>query len=359
MSGGHRRYLQGIIPRLAVASEIESILFASPAVLKCETWLPPLPKIIVSECERFFPFSHSPGPILRAALDNFSPDRIYIPIERYVSYRSVPVTIMLQNMAPLSGIVPGFGLKEYIVSCIRGFETRYALRKADSIIVPTAFVREFLIENEGVPAEKVSVVHYGSSRLQEPRAPKVVPAGRIVFTAGSMESYRGLEDLIRALPIVLQQVPSVVLVIAGKARPATEKYVLQIKKLISRLGVEERVFWAGQLEEPELAWYYANASVVAITSRVESFCFVALEAMSRGARIVSSSSACLPEVLGAGASYYKSGDSAELAAKLISWGLNAAIDKNRAAMTRAESFSWDEAAKKTVRILSGVNIAEK
>jgi len=357
ISGGHKKYLLNMLPRLAAAPEIMAILCASPSALGAETWLPRHPKISYVSCGPFRPFRHSPEPGLAAALHDFSPDVIFVPIERYVNYKGLPVVVMLQNMAPLTGTKTGYGIKERLVAAVRKYETYVALRRSAEIIVPTNYVKNYLSEKAAVPAGKIAAIHYGGnivSVVQRPPASFPFTGGRFIFTAGSLEAYRGTEDLLRALPLVKETCPDIKLAVAGGARPATMGYFDGLKELAARLRVSADIAWLGNLPEEELFWCYANCSAFAVTSRVESFCFVALEALSHGCNIISTDSPCLPEVLGGAALYYPARDIKAMTSALSAILARPEAERSAcgaAAVLRAAAFSWDEAAAATLGIL--------
>jgi len=358
ISGGHKKYLQNMLPLLAAAPEVEAVLCAAPASMAVQTWLPPIPKVSYAVCEPFRPFRHIPDSGLRAALDAFSPDLLFIPVERYINYRDLPVVVMLQNMAPLAHVKTGAGLKEVLIGMARRYETRVALRRAAQVIVPTQYVKHFLAKSEGIPAEKISAVHYGHNAPVPdvlPPAGFPFPGQEFILTAGSMEFYRGIEDLLCALPGIKEKRPGVKLAIAGGARPATEKYLSGLKKTAEKLGLSNDVAWLGNLPEAELSWCYANCAAFALTSRMESFCFVALEALSHGCALVSAESACLPEILGGAAEYYKAGDCSALELALFNAiSLDPEKRKSKAAFSleRGTAFSWEKAVESTLQVFS-------
>jgi len=361
VSGGYKKYLSAMLSRLAQAPEISEILCASPASFGAEKWLAGTAKVKFAACEPFRFMRHSPDPALKLALDEFKPDVIFVPIERYIAYRGVPVVIMVQNMAPLSGVKTGTGLKERLVALVRRYETRIALARADAVIVPTEYVKNFLAGTAGFPAEKITAVHYGHSLAPAAaRPPAAFPfhGKRFVLTAGSLESYRGIEDLLLAFPDLKQRHPGLKLAVAGGSRPATEPYFSFLKSLAAARGLAGDIAWLGDLPEEELSWCYSNCAAFALTSRMESFCFVALEALTHGCGIVSTDSACLPEIFGSEAAYYKAGD-----APALGLALSAVLDRpsderrriSEAAARRGAGFLWDDAAAKTIKILKEVS----
>ena len=356
ISGGHKKYLINILPALAASTKIEAILCASPSAMRAEEWLPALPKVTYERCEPFRPFRHSPDKALAALLDRFRPDLIFIPVERYIDYKGLSVVVMVQNMAPLARAKTGAGIRELLVSLARRYETKVALRRSAAVIVPTEYVKKFIEEKAGVPKNKVTAIHYGGNAA--PSA-ALKPAGfpfkqkDFIFTAGSIEAYRGLEDLVRALPEVKKKHLGMKLAVAGASRLATTKYFESLKELAADLQVSADIAWLGNIPEGELSWCYANCAAFALTSRVESFCFVALEAMAHGCRIVSSDSPCLPEILGDTAVYYKAGNVPALSAGLLqvlSAGPRDGDVASSAALERAAGFSWGKAASATLDV---------
>lgn len=363
ISGGHKKYLQNMLPLLGASPEIEAILCASPARMAAKEWLPRLTNVYYCDCEPFIPFRHIPDSKLAASLDAFQPDVLFIPIERWIDYKNLPVVTMLQNMAPLAGIKTGAGIKEYLVAMARRYETKIALTRANKVITPTECVKDFLACNVGVPREKINSIHYGPTPPEtSAKSPVTFPfRGRqFIFTAGSIEAYRGLEDIILALPLVKKSFPEIKLVVAGGGRPQTLGYFENLKKLASRLKVSDDIAWLGSINGAELSWCYANCSAFALTSRIESFCFVALEAMSHGCSIVSTDSPCLPEVLGSTALYYKAGDELGLSSALSSLLSQSAADRiarRGKTLERAASFSWERAAVSTIATLKAATKA--
>lgn len=245
-----------------------------------------------------------------------------------------------------------------IKSAAQAFETRTAVRRSAAVIAPTDYVREFLVKELGAPADKVTAVKFGpSSAPAEMRRPSLWRgdgADKFIFTAGSMEMYRGLEDLISAMPAVKAKFPGLKLAVAGGARPATQSYLDGLKALAAVKGVAGDILWLGSLGDAEMAWCYSKCSVFAMTSRLESFGFPALEAMQHGCACVSSSSPCLPEIFGEAAIYYKAGGVAALASSLLTVLPRSPQERERysiLAMQRARGFSWDLAAHSTLEVL--------
>jgi len=364
-SGGYKRYLSAILPRIAASTDVEEILCAAPPALAVQSWLPPSPKIRFAECEPFQFLRHAPDAGLRASLDAFVPDLIFVPLERYINYKDIPVVTVLHNMAPLAGARTGSGMMSRIKSAAQAYETRTAVCRSAAVITPTDYVRDFLVNKLHAPTVKVTAIKFGPSpvpvELRRPALWRGEAVGKFIFTAGSMEMYRGLEDLIAAMPSVKAKSPGLKLAVAGGARPATQPYLDSLKALAAAKGVEGDILWLGSLDDPEMAWCYANCSVFAMTSRLESFGFPALESMQHGCQCVSVSNPCLPEIFGAVAAYYEAGNIAALSQLVVD--VNSRSESQRqhfrhAAISRAGDFSWEHTASETLSVIKKVaNVA--
>ena len=132
------------------------------------------------------------------------------------------------------------------------------------------------------------------------------------------------------------------------------KYVRMLRDMTTELGISSHVVWAGHLSQKEMAWCYRNASIFVMTSRVEAFGQIGLEAMSEGCISIAAKNPCLPEIFENAAIYYEPRNPKSLHSALTQ-GLN--LSKNSAeqlrsyARSRARKFSWDICAQRTVDVL--------
>jgi len=357
LSGGHVNFLRSMLPRFAASSDIEAVLCLSPRQVGVEKWFPePLPKTTFQACLPYRPFRSRLDSGAVAALDAFRPDVVLSTLEKDVRYAKAPVVGMIQNMAFLAGTPTGYGLVEKLKALLLKGETLRAAAHSDAVIVPTRFVSDALVE-AGIAKSKISVVNFGHNPAIAGAVPPGPAAGlknRFIFTAGSFERYRGFEDLVEAMPALKKAFPALKLLVAGGSRPATRAYAEGLKRRVSELALEKDIVWLGNLPERELSWCYANCSAFAVTSRVESFCFVALEAMAHGCNSVSSQARCLPEIFGETSLYYPPGEAKALEAALAEvLGRSESERKKISALARerAAGFSWDATLVKIVEVL--------
>ena len=358
ISGGYKKYLQNLLPLFAGDPRITAVLCASPCAFKIEEWVPAHAKIRFVECRPFRFLRHRPDAGLEKDLVAFAPDVIFVPVSRYIRFRDVPTVTMIQNMAPLvSGAWSG--LKEFAALAAQWLETRIAVRKAVKVIAMSGFVRQFLLKEWGVPEEKVRLIYFGNSKpAEDPRRPSVIPAegwDNFLFTAGSVEQYRGLEDIILCAAHAREVCGRPLkVVIGGSARKAMIPYHMRLRELADKMGVSGDLCWVGQLPAEEMTWCYSNCSVFLMTSRVEAFAVVVLEALAHGCQCVSSDNPPLPEAFGGSAEHYSPGDHVELTRKIFEVldrppvESQAVREKVRA---RSSDFSWPATAAQTIETL--------
>jgi len=359
MSGGYRKYLQNVLPRMAAHPDIESILCALPESLNVRDWFGPLPNV---EFVRYQPFRflrHKVSSELRHYLKRFHPDVIFIPVERFFEFEGVPIVNMIQNMEPFVSI-DGNPLRERSRNWLRRLDARKALKRSNRIIAPSEYVRDFLLHNLKMSSGKIGLVYHGVDLPENKDAhrPDIIPKGwdgRFLFAAGSIRPARGLEDILGAM-IYLNNNPRDIsgLVIAGSTTPGMEGYRKHLDKWAQKNDISSKVCWAGSLNRREMAWCYENCQAFVMTSRVESFGMVTVEAMSHESICVAADNHCLPEIFDDAAIFYppkKPQILAERVQEVLHWTEEKKQKMRQRALTRASQFSWDRCAERTVEEL--------
>jgi rhamnosyl/mannosyltransferase len=106
------------------------------------------------------------------------------------------------------------------------------------------------------------------------------PSRRLLLSVGRLRYYKGLDDLIRAMP----QIPNVKYVIAG-----TGPLEAEWKGLARSSGAADRIFFAGEVADADLPLYYAACDlfVLPANARAEAFGTVIVEALAAGKPVIS------------------------------------------------------------------------
>ncbi|HEX2294112.1 MAG TPA: glycosyltransferase family 4 protein [Actinomycetota bacterium] len=207
----------------------------------------------------------------------------------------------------------------------------------------------------GVPAHRVGIVHNGvDADLFRPVPEVAETPGRILALASADIPMKGVVHLIEALAKVRTE-RDADLVLAGKAAQSPG-----VQAAARRYGVEDAIHLAGPVEDLELVELYARAQVAVVPSLYEGFSFPAVQAMSCGVPLVTTTGGALPEVVGDAALLVPPGDAGALAAAIGRLLDDEALRGRMGSAGRdrvLERFTWRSAAEATVaeylRVLPG------
>ena len=177
---------------------------------------------------------------------------------------------------------------------------------------------------------------------------------KIVFFVGRVVHEKGIHILIEAMPKIIHHYPKVKFIIAGKG-PILE--YLKSKALL--LGVAEKCFFTGYIDDKMRNAFYKNASVAVFPSIYEPFGIVALEAMAGRVPVVVSDVGGLSEIVNHGIDGLKAirDNAGSLADCILSILQNDELAdylvKNASSRVKNE-FSWKKIAKSTIDVYENV-----
>jgi len=177
--------------------------------------------------------------------------------------------------------------------------------------------------------------------------PLLVFAGRLVHE-------KGLQELIKALPLLREELPGLRLVVAGAGPQLADQ-----QDRAARYGVGELIDWAGFLDAAALAGLLAAADLVVVPSLYEPFGMVALEAQLTGAPVAVSDTGGLAELVQPGVTglRFAPENPAAIAAAVREVVADPEGTRRRAARAqrraRAE-FGWPAVAARTAEVYASV-----
>ena len=145
------------------------------------------------------------------------------------------------------------------------------------------------------------------------------PQGKRVLYVGRLEARKGVEELIRAAPEVLNAEPEAHLVLVGGDTPTAPGGGSMKEHLVSLLGNEHlpRVRFVDNIPGDRLVQYYRSSLFCVFPSRFENFPNVCLEAMALGRTAVVGSDSGMVEMTGDSAVPVAPGDPAGLARAMV------------------------------------------
>jgi glycosyltransferase involved in cell wall biosynthesis len=175
----------------------------------------------------------------------------------------------------------------------------------------------------------------------------------LVVTVSRLIKRKSPELLVSAFAKVLKVVPDAKLVIAGSGREKDN-----LSRQIKSLNITNSVFMTGELAREKVAQLMAAADVFALPSKVESFGLALLEASAAGVPVVCSNAGGVPEVFqdGFNALLYPPGDGNAMAKAIICLIRDRELAKKIGAnaVETASRFTWEMAAKRTLRVYEEV-----
>lgn len=187
---------------------------------------------------------------------------------------------------------------------LRGTEQRHA---RDTVLAPllrralTRAARVFSVSeslrsvalSQGVEPERALVVGNGvdlsrffaEDRAEQRRRLGLPSQAQVLITVGGLVERKGFHRVFEVLPSLMSDHPDLHYLVVGGPSPEGD-WTLRLRDLSKRLGLEERVHFAGP-QPPELLRHYLSAAdVFVLSTRNEGWANVLLEAMACGLPVV-------------------------------------------------------------------------
>lgn len=231
------------------------------------------------------------------------------------------------------------------------------------IITNSEMVRRDVCRRHHVPPELVSVVYNGVDldRFHPRRRAADGVAVRqahgfeahhfVVLFLGTGYGRKGLDILLTAFPTFLARYPEARLLVAGY-----DSAQARFEKQAARLGLVERVVFAGGRRDPEA--YFAAADLYALPTRYDPFANTTLEAMATGIPVITTSGNGASEIIRhrEHGSVLAADGGVEYLSDELSWwaGSGDTGAAGAAARSVAERHSMQSAAEATTNLLESV-----
>jgi glycosyltransferase involved in cell wall biosynthesis len=165
------------------------------------------------------------------------------------------------------------------------------LRRADAIVVLGQFWKQYLINDLGLPPEKVHVVANGvPDPGVAPKPPKQYPKVSILF-AGQVGQRKGVGDLLQALAKPAVRALDWELVIAGSGEIESHT------KLARELGIGDRVRFLGWVDLQKISELMRSADIFVLPSYLEGLPMAIIEAMANGLPVVTTPVGAIPDMI--------------------------------------------------------------
>ncbi|PXY19162.1 glycosyltransferase family 4 protein [Prauserella muralis] len=221
---------------------------------------------------------------------------------------------------------------------------RAALHAASAVVATSPWAARRLLELHGLPADRVHVAEPGAARASLSRPSE--PGTRLLCVA-SVTPRKGHDVLVEALAAIAGLDWSCACVGGLSRDPA---YATRLLQLIVARGLDERIRLTGPRTGARLAASYAEADLLVLPSRAETYGMVITEALAHGIPVLATAVGGVPDALGRAPDgslpglLVQPGDAHALAAALRHWLRDAELRQTLRAAARQRRGTlpgWD------------------
>ncbi|MFD8309314.1 glycosyltransferase family 4 protein [Streptomyces sp. NPDC059690] len=230
---------------------------------------------------------------------------------------------------------------------------RVVLRAVPAVIATSDWAVRRLVAHHGLAPERVHVAAPGADIA--PLASGTDGVSRLLCVA-AVTPRKGQHRLVQALAAAAE-LPWSCVCVGGLGHDP--EYVAELRQLIRRHGLQDRIHLAGPQAGAELDASYNSADLMVLTSYAETYGMAVTEALARGIPVLATDVGGLPEAVGRAPDGGVPGilvppeDPAALAAELRGWFGEADVRRRLKAAARGRRAALDGWAT-TARSLAGV-----
>lgn len=254
-----------------------------------------------------------------------------------------PIVLTLHDVQPLeTGAILSTTKRRWLRTMIPS-----SVRRAQAVIVPSAFVRERLCALVDVDPARVHVIPHGVTDKQRQADAAIERAKQRFRLDGPYFVYPAITYPHKNHAVLLDAVSRIA---RGSTRPPTLVFTggvgsseAAIAEHSERLGIAPDVRRVGRVSPDELNALIQGATSVVFPSRYEGFGLPVIEAFGLGAPVIASNVGSLPEVVG-DAGELVDPDDPDAWAQALRHAMDGAFESTEAVQRRTQQvnrFHWD------------------
>ncbi|MEK7547735.1 MAG: glycosyltransferase family 1 protein [Patescibacteria group bacterium] len=284
------------------------------------------------------------------------PDVLFVPSHTLPLYLPKKTVITIHDVA--------FRREKKIYSLFQyhhlNWSTKFAVKRASKIIVPSETTKNDLIELFRCPAAKITVIPHGFSAPKEVddslfgvseifKYFKITKELPYILFVGRLENKKNLARLVSAFKQFSNDHPNFKLILAGKRGVGFE----DVLKTVDKLKLMDKVILPGYITEDEKFLLYKYCKIFAFPSLYEGFGLPVLEAFHHKKPVLCSKIPALMEVCGDAAKYVDplSVDEISKGLELLVNDVSFSDNLISKGTERLKKFSWEDSSKKTIEVI--------
>ncbi len=241
--------------------------------------------------------------------------------------------------------------------------TAISIKTAKKVLAISESTKADIVRHYPLAASKVVVtpLAYDPAKFNARISTKAIEAAKAKYSIGPsyvlylgvLKPNKNVYGLIQAWSKIMDRYPKTSLVIAGKKGWGYS----EVFEAVRSLKMVDRVIFTDYVPENLKAALIAGADLFVLPSFWEGFGLDVLNAMAVGVPVAVSRVGSLPEVAGEAGVYFNSEDTGDIAKKIDQVLYLTKVDYNKLVakcLLQAKKFSWEETARKTLRVLESV-----
>ncbi|MFB3057145.1 MAG: glycosyltransferase family 4 protein, partial [Ignavibacteriaceae bacterium] len=243
---------------------------------------------------------------------------------------------------------------------------------SDKLIVMSNKASDFLKDIYDIPEKKITLIHHGIPDMPfiDPNFYKDkfdVEGKKVILTFGLLSENKGIENVLKALPSVIQKHPDVNYIILGATHPNIlkaqgEEYRISLQQLVRKLNIVDNVIFINRFVELDELCEYLGTADIYITPYLEEAQITSgtlIYAMGTGKAIISTPYWYATEMLADDRGVIVPFNNPDAIAKQIIDLLDNDVKRNtirKNAYTFCRQAIWKEVARKYLEVFSEVQL---
>jgi glycosyltransferase involved in cell wall biosynthesis len=160
--------------------------------------------------------------------------------------------------------------------------------KAEKVVCVSRYEMKLIKKGFHVPASKLIHIPNGLNLEEFRDIKEQKKSSKLILYAGRLESYKGIQYIIRALPLL----DGYRLKVVGEG-----SYERELHQLARKLNLSDRIDWLKDIERKELLSYFKSADVFVNLSTFEAYGITVAEALACGTPCIVAKGGALEEFI--------------------------------------------------------------